>query len=85
MRVAVAGGTGVVGARTVDALREAGHEAVVLSRSAGVDLLAADADAVAGDCSLANGGIVLETGRTPMHPLSLVARAYGLPAPTAPR
>ena len=45
MRVAVAGGTGVVGARTVDALREAGHEAVVLSRSAGVDLLAADADA----------------------------------------
>jgi len=39
----------------------------------------ADSDAVAGDCSLANGGIVLETGRQPVHPLSQVARAYGLP------
>ena len=40
----------------------------------------ADSEAVAGDCSLANGGIVLETGRTPVHPLSFVARAYGIPA-----
>jgi Fe-S oxidoreductase len=39
----------------------------------------ADSEAVAGDCSLANGGIVLETGRQPVHPLSQVARAYGLP------
>ncbi len=39
----------------------------------------ADTEAIAGDCSLANGGIVLETGRTPVHPLSQVARAYGLP------
>jgi hypothetical protein len=39
----------------------------------------ADSEAVAGDCSLANGGIVLETGTQPVHPLSLVARAYGLP------
>lgn len=39
----------------------------------------ADADAVAGDCSLANGGIALETGKTPQHPICLVARAYGLP------
>ena len=39
----------------------------------------ADSEAVAGDCSLANGGIVLETGAQPVHPLSLVARAYGLP------
>ena len=36
-----------------------------------------DSDVVAGDCSLANGGIRLETGREPMHPLSMVARAYG--------
>lgn len=40
MRVAVAGGTGVVGSPTVAALESAGHEAVVLSRSRGVDLLA---------------------------------------------
>ncbi len=39
----------------------------------------ADSEAVAGDCSLANGGIVLETGRQPVHPLSQMARAYGLP------
>lgn len=38
----------------------------------------ADSDVVAGDCSLANGGITLETGESPMHPLTLVARAYGL-------
>lgn len=39
MRIAVAGGTGVVGRHTVDAVREAGHDAVVLSRSTGVDLV----------------------------------------------
>lgn len=39
----------------------------------------ADSDAVAGDCHLANGGIVQETGRTPIHPVSLLARAYGIP------
>lgn len=44
------------------------------------DIMRADTEAVAGDCSLANGGIVLETGRQPVHPLSLVARAYGIPA-----
>ncbi|WP_435742677.1 SDR family oxidoreductase [Microbacterium sp. PMB16] len=39
MKIAVAGGTGVVGRHTVDAVREAGHEPVVLSRSQGVDLV----------------------------------------------
>jgi uncharacterized protein YbjT (DUF2867 family) len=38
MRIAVAGGTGVAGSRTVQALSRAGHEPVVLSRSTGVDL-----------------------------------------------
>ena len=37
MRIAVAGGTGLVGSRTVAALGEAGHEAVVLARSRGTD------------------------------------------------
>jgi glycerol-3-phosphate dehydrogenase subunit C len=40
----------------------------------------AGGDAVAGDCHLANGGIVQETGRHPVHPVSLVARAYGIAA-----
>lgn len=50
MRVAVAGGTGRVGRHVVAALRRDGHDAVVLSRSAGVDLLDAQrtADALRG-------------------------------------
>ena len=39
MRVAVAGGTGVVGRRVVEALSAAGHSTVVLSRGRGVDLV----------------------------------------------
>lgn len=39
MRIAVAGGTGVVGRHIVDAVRTAGHEPTVLARSQGVDLL----------------------------------------------
>lgn len=38
MRIAVAGGTGVVGSRAVEALRADGHDPVVLSRRTGVDL-----------------------------------------------
>lgn len=38
----------------------------------------ADSEMIAGDCSLANGGIVLETGQVPQHPLQMLARAYGI-------
>lgn len=38
MRIAVAGGTGVVGKETVSHLAAAGHDPVVLARSTGVDL-----------------------------------------------
>lgn len=38
MRVAVAGGTGMIGKRVVRELFAAGHEPVVLARSRGVDL-----------------------------------------------
>jgi hypothetical protein len=34
---------------------------------------------VAGDCSLANGVITEQTGRDALHPLQVVARAYGIP------
>jgi Fe-S oxidoreductase len=40
---------------------------------------AADNELIAGDCNLANGGILLETGRQPVHPLQVLARAYGIP------
>lgn len=39
----------------------------------------AGAEVLVGDCSLANGGILQETGSRPVHPLSFVARAYGIP------
>lgn len=39
MRVAVAGGTGVVGRHVVEALSTAGHQPVVISRSRGVDVV----------------------------------------------
>jgi Fe-S oxidoreductase len=38
----------------------------------------AGADAVVGDCQLANGVIRQETGAAPMHPLQFLARAYGI-------
>jgi glycerol-3-phosphate dehydrogenase subunit C len=38
----------------------------------------ADADAVCGDCHLANTAILQETGITPTNPLGVIARAYGL-------
>ncbi|WP_031087875.1 SDR family oxidoreductase [Streptomyces sp. NRRL WC-3549] len=39
MKIAVLGGTGLIGSRAVEDLKAAGHEAVPLSRSTGVDLL----------------------------------------------
>ena len=39
MKVAVAGGTGLTGRHVIEALSAAGHEPVVLARSAGVDLV----------------------------------------------
>ncbi|WP_394550669.1 SDR family oxidoreductase [Agromyces sp. MMS24-JH15] len=45
MKIAVAGGTGLLGSRVVGLARERGHEVVVLARSAGIDLLGGDAAA----------------------------------------
>jgi uncharacterized protein YbjT (DUF2867 family) len=39
MRIAVAGATGNIGARTVSALERDGHEVIRISRSLGVDLI----------------------------------------------
>jgi uncharacterized protein YbjT (DUF2867 family) len=41
-RIAVAGGTGLVGRHVTEALRRAGHEVVTLTRASGVDLVAGD-------------------------------------------
>ena len=43
------------------------------------EILAAGNDIVCGDCHLANGAIAEETGARPLHPMQLMARAYGIP------
>jgi glycerol-3-phosphate dehydrogenase subunit C len=37
-----------------------------------------DAQLVTGDCQLANGAITEDTGKLPLHPLQVLARAYGI-------
>ena len=45
----------------------------------------ADGEVVAGDCHLANTAITEQTGQQPLHPLQLIARAYGISEePTQP-
>ena len=39
-----------------------------------------DAPVIVGDCHLANGGINDATGRQPIHPMELIAKAYGIEA-----
>jgi Fe-S oxidoreductase len=36
------------------------------------------ADLIAGDCNLSNTAIKEATGKEPIHPLQVMARAYGL-------
>ena len=45
----------------------------------------AGGEVVAGDCHLANTVINEQTGRTPLHPIQVVARAYGISEEDAPR
>jgi len=56
MKVAVAGGTGVVGRRTVEAVGDLGNETVVLARSTGTDLVTGEGLATA----LAGVGAVID-------------------------
>lgn len=57
MRIAVAGGTGVVGRHVVEAARESGHDPVVVSRSLGVDVTTGDGL----DLALAGAEAVIDT------------------------
>ncbi len=38
----------------------------------------ANGDVIAGDCHLANTAITEQTGQQPVHPMQLIARAYGI-------
>lgn len=50
-----------------------------VGRKLGEEITKAGGDVVAGDCHLANGVIVEQTGREAVHPIQVVARAYGIP------
>jgi glycerol-3-phosphate dehydrogenase subunit C len=50
----------------------------------GKEIEAAGNETVCGDCHLANGSILQETGTQPVHPLQLLARAYGVDRGTGP-
>ena len=58
----------------------AGNEdiSIPIAKKLGDEITAAGGDVVAGDCHLANTAIVEQTGRTPQHPLQVMARAYGI-------
>jgi glycerol-3-phosphate dehydrogenase subunit C len=58
----------------------AGNDAISLpiAEKLGAQIAEAGGDVVAGDCHLANTAIVEQTGRTPQHPLQVMARAYGI-------
>jgi glycerol-3-phosphate dehydrogenase subunit C len=49
-----------------------------VARPLGREIEAAGNDIVCGDCHLANGSILQETGTRPVHPMRLMAQAYGL-------
>ncbi|MEI6402830.1 MAG: heterodisulfide reductase-related iron-sulfur binding cluster [Actinomycetota bacterium] len=63
---------------------ENAHLSMPIAEKLGDEIRRANGDAVAGDCHLANTAIAEQTGETPMHPLQMVARAYGI-APEPPR
>lgn len=49
-----------------------------IGRKLGEEIQRSGGDIVAGDCHLANGVITEQTGRVPIHPIQMLARAYGI-------
>ena len=54
------------------------HLSIPIAEKLGKMIDEARGDVVTGDCHLANTAINEQTGKQPMHPLQLVARAYGI-------
>jgi Fe-S oxidoreductase len=52
---------------------------IPIARKLADEVEAAEGDEIAGDCHLANTAITEQTGKSPSHPLQLLARAYGIP------
>jgi Fe-S oxidoreductase len=53
--------------------------AIPIAKKLAEQITAANGDVVTGDCHLANTAITEQTGSKPLHPLQMVARAYGIP------
>ncbi len=51
---------------------------IPIAEKLGKMILVADSEVVAGDCHLANTAITEQTGETPLHPLQVMAMAYGI-------
>ncbi len=73
MKIAVAGGTGMVGRHVAEALRRAGHEVVVLARSRGVDIVAGDGL----DEALAGVGAVVDATSAPEMDAEAARQFFG--------
>jgi len=56
------------------------HEEVAMRQAAelATAIRETDADEIVGDCHLANTAITEQTGRAPIHPFQVLARAYGI-------
>jgi hypothetical protein len=53
--------------------------AIPMATKLGDEIDRAGGDIVTGDCHLANTAIAEQTGQSPLHPLQVMARAYGIP------
>ena len=58
---------------------------VTIAQRLGDQIRSAAGEVVVGDCHLANTAITEQTGRAPVHPLQLIARAYGISEEVIPR
>lgn len=76
MRIAVVGGTGLAGRHTVAAVQRAGHEALVLARSRGVDV----ATGAGLDEALAGADAVVDVGNYEAGGIESTREAFALAA-----
>ena len=58
---------------------ENAHLSLPIGEKLGQMVKDAGGDIVTGDCHLANTAINEQTGSKPVHPLQMIARAYGIP------
>ncbi len=58
---------------------------VPIAKKLGDEITRANSEVVAGDCHLANTAITEQTGSVPLHPIQVMARAYGIAVEEAPR